>query len=309
MVRLSERGISYLAGFFMLAAFGAGGALLGNMLAMGTLAAMTGKSIAFVAENVEDWMLDGLHYRETQIMHAIVAVMGFLVPTLFTAWRLSTAPLVLTGLGRGVKGRQWLLTLFIVAAGLAVSSGLGYFSHNLPFPVDWRLLFDRMERGYAENVAGVVNVSSWKELAITLGVLALLPAVCEEVFFRGGLQNYLYRSTGRFWWSVIVVSIIFSAVHFSVYGFLSRMLLSIVLGLLYQYSGRLWPSILAHFINNAAAVVVIYVEQKRSIPINEILNDSDGSYWGLLAAPVLICLFIWFKNRSSNTTNGVADDV
>ncbi|MCH5690294.1 CPBP family intramembrane metalloprotease [Niabella sp. W65] len=115
------------------------------------------------------------------------------------------------------------------------------------------------------------------------------------------MQNYLYRNTGRLWVSVIVVSVIFSAVHFSVYGFLSRAALGIVLGLIYQYSGRLWLSILAHFINNATAVLVMYVAKSNGKSMQAVLNDKEGSYLGFLAIPVIIFLFIQYRKNTRNS--------
>lgn len=222
------------------------------------------------------------------------------------ASRLSFSPLRITGLSGEINSKQLIFAILIIAAGIAVSGSLGYFTYKLPFPVNWRIKFDQMENTYAEAAVGLVNLSSIPELIISIVVLALLPAVCEEVFFRGGLQNYLYKNTGKLWVSVIVVSIIFSAVHFSVYGFLSRVALGILLGLLFQYSGRLWLSILAHFLNNAAAVIAMYVQRSNGKSMQDILNDKEGTYWGLLAIPLLILLFVQY--RKASTQNLTPDD-
>ena len=305
--RLSEKSITYLAGFFMLVAFGIGGNILGGLISIPIVAAMSGQPIIFVTENLADLMGDPHFLREMQVMQTISATMGFLVPTLVAASRLSYQPFKLTGFKGAATGRQLLLTLLLITTGLAVSSGLGYFTYQLPFPVNWRIQFDQMENSYAQAAAGLVSLDSVPNLLISIFVLAVVPAICEEAFFRGGLQNYLYRHTGRFWISILIVSIIFSAVHFSVYGFLSRVALGILLGLLYQYSGSLWLSILAHFINNAAAVLMMYFQNANGKSIQEILNDKDGSYWGLLAIPLVVFLFMQLKKESSNTitTNGV----
>lgn len=304
---LSEKGVSYLAGFFMLVAFGIGGNILGGLISIPVVAAMSGQSVLFVAQNLKDILGDPDFLREMQVMQTISAVFGFLVPTIFTASRLSFKPLTLTGFKNMATSKQVLLTLFIIATGLALSSALGYFTYKLPFPVNWRIRFDQMETAYAEAAAGLVSLDSIPNLVISLFVLAVVPAICEETFFRGGLQNYLYRHSGRLWMSVIVVSIIFSAVHFSVYGFLSRVALGIILGLLYQYSGKLWLSILAHFINNAAAVIMMYVQKANGKSVQDILSERDGSYLGFLVLPLVIFLFMQFRKQTQSPTfaNGV----
>ena len=128
--------------------------------------------------------------------------------------------------------------------------------------------------------------------------MAFLPALCEEALFRGGLQNFLTRGTAMPWMSIIVVSILFSLAHFSFYGFLSRFFLGIVLGALFHYSGKLWLSILAHFINNALAITVLYISIQQGKPLEEAMKQDATSFWGILAVPVVIILFIIFKTTS-----------
>ena len=280
--------------------------LWGGVVGIPIIALMSGKDMLFVTENLQQIVGNVAFLREMQVLQSISAIFGFLLPTLFVASRLSFSPLRITGLSGEINSKQLIFAILIIAAGIAVSGSLGYFTYKLPFPVNWRIKFDQMENTYAEAAVGLVNLSSIPELIISIVVLALLPAVCEEVFFRGGLQNYLYKNTGKLWVSVIVVSIIFSAVHFSVYGFLSRVALGILLGLLFQYSGRLWLSILAHFLNNAAAVIAMYVQRSNGKSMQDILNDKEGTYWGLLAIPLLILLFVQY--RKASTQNLTPDD-
>jgi membrane protease YdiL (CAAX protease family) len=131
-----------------------------------------------------------------------------------------------------------------------------------------------------------------------VGIMAFIPAVCEETLFRGGLQNFLTRSTKLPWFSILVISLIFSAVHFSFYGFLSRFFLGVMLGLLYHYSGRLWLSILAHFINNLVAVTAIYVLTLQGKSIKEAIEETGGTAWSIAALPAVVILFFWFYRVS-----------
>lgn len=304
----SEKGLSYSAGFFMLIAFGVGCNILGGVVAIPIIAWMSGESITFISENLKEMLGMPHFFREMQVLQSLTTIIGFFVSTLLVASRLSSRPLTLTGLRGRINFKNIGLTVLIIGCGLALSSALGYFTYKLPFPVNWRIIFDRLENNYAEAALGIINLSSVQELIISIIVLALVPAICEETFFRGGLQNYMYRSTGKLWVSVVAVSLIFSAVHFSIYGFLSRVALGIILGLLYQYSGRLWLSILAHFINNAMAVLMMYIQSSKGKPIEDIIRDRDGSYWGFIIIPLIILLFIQYKRSTApniTTTDGV----
>lgn len=303
MAEVSEKGISYTGGFFMLIALAVGGMMIGGMLSIPVVMVMSGKSIT----SVTDIMNNPAYFREMQVMQGISAIMGFLVPTIFSASLMSSKPLELTGFKGRATGRQILITVLIIACGLALSSSLGYLSYQISFPKDWVALFQKLENDYAKMAANLIRLNNGFELLVSIIVLALLPAVCEEALFRGGLQNYLYRGTKKFWFSVIIVSLLFSIVHFSFYGFLSRFALGIILGLLYQYSGKLWLPIIAHFVNNATAVLVMYFQKADGKNIADILNEKDGSYIGFLTIPLIIFLFIKFRQISvkDKTTNGI----
>ena len=123
-------------------------------------------------------------------------------------------------------------------------------------------------------------------------------ALCEENLFRGGLQNFLTRSTKLPLLSIIIVSLVFSAVHFSWYGFLSRFFLGFILGFIYHYSGKIWLNIIAHFLNNALAITALYIYKMQGKPLDKALTENGGTWWGILALPVIIGFLLFFKRIS-----------
>jgi membrane protease YdiL (CAAX protease family) len=153
-----------------------------------------------------------------------------------------------------------------------------------------------MEAEYIKQASAILSLNNFGEYLLAILIMAFIPALCEETLFRGGLQNFLSRWTKNPWLSIVIVSILFSIAHLSFYGFLSRLFLGIMLGLLFHYSGKLWLCILAHFLNNAFAITAIYVYKSQGKSIAEAMNDSgDGTWYGVLALPVFIALFIVFK--------------
>ncbi|HKK42918.1 MAG TPA: CPBP family intramembrane glutamic endopeptidase [Bacteroidales bacterium] len=137
-----------------------------------------------------------------------------------------------------------------------------------------------------------------RTLAMNLFMIALLPAVGEEFIFRGVFQKILQRlfhsGNGAVW----VTAVIFSAIHFQFLGFIPRLILGLVFGYLFLWSGNLWLSILAHFVNNAIPVVGTY------------LHFYENSYqpvgmpsWNqalLLLFPVIVCAGILFYVRNTH---------
>jgi hypothetical protein len=177
-------------------------------------------------------------------------------------------------------------------------ASLSYFNNIIPVPQTWKIVFDKWESNYNEQVSAIIGLHNTGEYILALIIMAFLPALCEETLFRGGLQNFLTRSTKVPWLSILVVSVIFSAVHFSWYGFLSRFFLGVILGFIYHYSGKIWLNIWAHFLNNAIAITAFYIYQIQGKPLKETITESGNSFWGILMLPVVIGLLLLFQRVS-----------
>ncbi|MEL7341706.1 MAG: CPBP family intramembrane glutamic endopeptidase [Bacteroidota bacterium] len=85
-------------------------------------------------------------------------------------------------------------------------------------------------------------------------VFAILPAICEELFFRGLIQRQFQKKMNPHL-AIWLAAAIFSFIHFQFLGFFSRWVLGAMLGYFLYYSRSLWPSIFAHFCFNAVSVV------------------------------------------------------
>ena len=129
----------------------------------------------------------------------------------------------------------------------------------LPLPDAFRA----MEDNTAEMLKGLLQMEGLAELVANLTIIALIPAVGEELVFRGVLQQQLMRRIANPWIAVAVSAAVFSAVHLQFEGFLSRWLLGMVLGWLFWRSRNLWVPVAAHFFNNALQVLAQYAYKKE----------------------------------------------
>jgi membrane protease YdiL (CAAX protease family) len=127
-----------------------------------------------------------------------------------------------------------------------------------------------------------------------------VPAIVEETFFRGTMQQLFISWFRNPWAGIIVTSILFSAIHMSYYGFLTRAMLGVVLGLLYYYGKSIWLNILAHFLNNAVAITLLYVYSLKGKVSKDALEDHYPLWIGLMATIILIFLLIIFKKKSED---------
>lgn len=117
--------------------------------------------------------------------------------------------------------------------------------------------FKPLEDMLEEVTVFLVSADGARRVAVIVSVAAV-PAIFEELAFRGGLQPLLIRATGRPWIGILLASIIFSTIHFQFYGFLPRLILGALFGWMAWRTGSLWPGIAAHFINNAGAAVTLW---------------------------------------------------
>lgn len=156
-----------------------------------------------------------------------------------------------------------------------------------------------LEEVYNQQALALSNLKSWPEFIIAIFIMAFFPAMFEEVFFRGTLQNLFVR-----WWknpmaAILVTAIIFSLIHMSVYLFLSRALLGFVLGMLYQQSKNIWVNIFAHFLNNFLALASIFytIHTKGKVNMEDV--DPNYNWWISMAALAILIVAFWLFNKVS----------
>lgn len=227
-----------------------------------------------------------------QLMQTFQAIGAFIVPAIgFAAiasknkWqylRLKGAP-------------QFILAALVftmVIASMPFINYIGEWNIRLPFP-QW--VFDS-EMEAEKMMRAFLNFDSSAELAFNLFMMALLPAVGEELLFRGVLQKLVYKIGKNKNVAVWLTAALFSAFHMQFLGFFPRMILGAMFGYLVIESGSLWYSIIGHFTNNAMAVVFTFLINTHRIPVN---SDTFGANELLpaLASSVLMvfCMMLFGK--------------
>jgi uncharacterized protein len=205
------------------------------------------------------------------------------------------------GFNKYVNGFQILLGFMLIYAAAISTAPLGDFSKYVVghFPsID--AAAKSMEELYEKQALALSNLKNWQEYVVGIFIMAFFPAMFEEVFFRGTVQNLFVR-----WWknpfvAILVTSIIFSLIHMSIYLFLSRLVLGFVLGLMFHITKNIWVNIVAHFLNNAFALTTLFAMSLRKEKID--LAKLDPTYhwsFGLAGVIALVGLFVMLKKYSA----------
>lgn len=139
-------------------------------------------------------------------------------------------------------------------------------------------------------------------LMINLFIIAIIPGVGEELFFRGFIQKTFLRVLNPHV-AIWVTAILFSAVHFQFMGFIPRMLLGAYLGYLAYYTGSILPSMLAHTFNNGMQVLMVYFNQDMLGMNVDDPKNQKFTVWEIIMSMVLTAgtiLMVWYlSNRFS----------
>ena len=149
----------------------------------------------------------------------------------------------------------------------------------------------------ADNIGG---------LLINIGLMALLPALSEELSFRGTLQQIIYKDQSgkvqstKVHLAIWITAFIFSAIHMQFYGFVPRMLLGAMFGYVFVWSGSLWVPITMHFVNNGLAVLVYYLmgESENTKNIADTLGAGDTWYLGVSSILITSLGLLIFYRRT-----------
>ena len=137
---------------------------------------------------------------------------------------------------------------------------------------------------------------------INLFIMAILPAIGEEMLFRGIIQRYFINIIKNYHIAVWITAVIFSLFHLQFYGFIPRLVLGALLGYMMVWSGNLWVPITAHFFNNAFGVTVYFLFPTSAT--NNKIDDFGATHetriFAIISFAILILLLCFAKRIFSH---------
>ena len=241
-----------------------------------------------------------------KLMQLIISVFIFIVPPLLLSYFEGGNLLNNLNLRKKIKRQNVLLIILIMLFSqilVAVSMQwnlqiINSLKSFIPSVVESMKLMEENAKIITDAFLKMGNAS---DLLFNLFLIAFIPAIGEEMVFRGVLQKKLHSILQSPHLAIFVSSFIFSAIHMQFFGFLPRFILGIILGYLFYYSKNLWMPIIAHFINNALAVLIMYsaFANKLNTDISEI-EKTDINFLQASISFVVVMLFIYlFKKINS----------
>lgn len=188
---------------------------------------------------------------QLRIISIIQQLLMFMLPASICALLSTRLPADLLGVRRLPSWKMLLVALLTLLASIPVMNALVQICELLPWPP--QVLAEEAENQRTINL--MIGNSGVANTLLALCVVAVLPALCEELFFRGALQNLLRSKPMSAHLAVWLAAICFSLLHAQPVGFIPRILLGAGFGYVAFWSGSLWTAIACHMLNNALVVI------------------------------------------------------
>ncbi|MDA3853379.1 MAG: CPBP family intramembrane metalloprotease [Bacteroidales bacterium] len=238
--------------------------------------------------------------KSLQILQSICL---FIIPAYFFSRIVANNFTSYFNLKSGIHPKTAIIIIISIIAAIPFINLMGEFNSKMILPEAFSGIEEWMKMAEEKAAAVTVFLVSGKSifaLFVNLIMIAALPAIGEELIFRGILLRILKNSTRNIHIAVWVSAFIFSAFHLQFYGFLPRFFIGIILGYLYVASGTLWLPILAHFINNAAATI-FYFLFNNGLVSDDLDTLGTGSEWqiGVLSAGILLIIYFYLERHKT----------
>jgi membrane protease YdiL (CAAX protease family) len=200
------------------------------------------------------------------------------------------------------KRDDWvkLIIYFFILLGLAqillvISTYIGY--DFLPLSTQD---FLKNQQDFNTKIQEGFITDSFSGFLFNIILLAIIPAVGEELFFRGILQDiciglFKNNSTG-----IIITSLIFGILHFQIDNLLSIIFASLLLGYIYNFSNNIFLTILLHFGFNSFSLICMQAIKWEFVTEPQL--DLLGNYLfvpiGIILSTVVINRKIFWGKRT-----------
>jgi membrane protease YdiL (CAAX protease family) len=239
-------------------------------------------------------------------MQGLVQIGMMLVPALIFAYFYKNRPFKILKIKKITPSRKYLVAIALPFVVLPFVAMLAEWNDAMKLPAFLASLEQYM-RNMEDAAAAMTKIFLHAEtgwgLLLNLFIIAVIPAISEEFLFRGIIQNIFKRWFGNVHWAVIVTALIFSAIHGQFFGFLPRFVLGLMLGYLFVTMRSIWAPVIAHFVNNGAAVIVAFLASKSMIETTaeEFGTMPNVELWGLISAAATGVVFylLWKRNKKS----------
>ncbi len=260
----------------------------------------------FERELSQNLLINPMQYPQYRVVSMVAqgfsSICSFIVvPFIYLRWYEKRKPSKVLFLSTHRLFSLLSLSVLVTLAYLPFVAYIGYWNQNIQLPEflkSFEEIAQALETQLYDFTLFILDFASFGEFLLGLIVIAAIPALGEEFFFRGLLMTKMEQAWKNRHLAVWVSAFVFSAIHLQFYGLLPRMILGVLFGYLYVWSRFFWMPVLAHFTNNAVGVSLAYFYGKDFENITSQAEESINLAAALFSLLFMLILVLYVKKIS-----------
>jgi membrane protease YdiL (CAAX protease family) len=247
------------------------------------------------ADQLQSFLKEGLFNYPNVIFvsNALFQVFTFLLPAIIFDFNADPKPVKYLG-GKAPGKKIQPFWVVILAVGLIFFiAPLGTWLKEIDLGAASKAIDEQREKMILSYLS---SGNAWTAIRSIL-LIAVIPAFCEEIFFRGVLMKFAHTLFKKWWLSIVVSSLLFAAFHTTISEFVPIFLAGIILGSVYYLTSSIWMNILLHLLFNGLQVLA----SMYSNPQMEKSLDQPGTLLSVFGVAIIVvgfCLFMLNKART-----------
>ena len=232
----------------------------------------------------------------------------FIMPPLLAGYFFEKNALRYLGMKKNPGGTIFIIVILLMFFSIPFLNWLVSINESMKLPSFLQGIEQWMkdsEEQAAQLTTAFLDVQTVGGFLLNILMIAILPAVGEELLFRGLLQKLFGEWFKNIHVAIFFTAFIFGLVHMQFYGLLPRMMLGVIFGYLFYWTGSLWVPIFAHFLNNASVVVASFLSNLGLIKTDyENFGNTDNLLLiiGSALFSSLLLMFIYKKQKLAIST-------
>lgn len=238
------------------------------------------------------------------LMQVLISTGIFVLPVLLFAYFTHPRPAKYLGLVKPGKSVHWILAPVVIISATPLFIGIAELIGHIDFGSSVKEAQAVNDRTFK----AMLTMTSPGQLIVSFFVLALLPGLSEELFFRGLIMRFAAKRARTIVFPLVVSAALFAMMHSNIYGMLSIFLAGMLLGTIYYLTGSLWCSIIAHACYNGLQVLLTYLSDKSETlkAIDE--HNSVPLSWVVIGSVIFAGTFyLLWKSRTPLADDWSAD--
>ena len=239
-----------------------------------------------------------------RIIQIFTSIGVFLLPALFMAYMVSAQPASYLSSDKKPILIHLILGILFLFLAQPFMAWMIHWNEGMHLPDSMAGVEQWMKD--SEGKAGVLMNAflagdRLSDLLLNLFMIAVIPAIAEEFLFRGFIQKLFKEWLGNIHVAIFLSAFIFSAIHMQFFGFLPRLFLGMIFGYFMVWSGSIWVPVIAHFLNNASAVILYFLVARGTVQGDpETLGSGPEYFWMVLPSVVIGggILYLFHRRRA-----------